>query len=85
MYSSGIEFALQTDAIYKNIVIFGLKTLLHALCKYTGIKIELYQTNIKSEGLSLELVPTQVELINACSKRLISNKKMHNHSIICTR
>ena len=40
----------------------------------------------KVKGFSIELVPAQVALTNACSKRLFSNiKKLHNHSIICTR
>ena len=33
-----------------SIVTFGLKTPLHALGEHTGIKIELDQTNVKSQG-----------------------------------
>ena len=40
----------------------------------TCMKTELYQRNVKIQGLSMEPGPTQVALINAHSKRIISNK-----------
>ena len=48
------------------------------------MKAELYQSNIKFRGLSIEPHSSKSSLINACSKRLI-HKKLHNHSSICTR
>ena len=51
---------------------------------YTGMRTDLYATNIKKSGGYLQIfVLAQVALINTCNKILIS--KMHIHSITCTR
>ena len=34
----------------RKIVTFGLKTPLHALSEHTGLKTELYETNVQSHG-----------------------------------
>ena len=40
--------------VLRPIVTFGLKTPLHVLGEHTGMKAELYQSNIKIQGLSIE-------------------------------
>ena len=44
--------------------------MLHVLGEHTGVKTELYQTNVNSQGF----IQHRLHLINACSKRLIRNK-----------
>ena len=48
--------------------------MLHVLGEHTDIIAELYQTNVKSQGLFIEPRSAQVALINACSKSLITKK-----------
>ena len=42
--------------------------MLHVLGEHTGMKNELYQTNVKKSWVYL--APAQVILINACSKSI---------------
>ena len=43
---------------------------------WNGMNAELYQSNIKIDVLSMSVISAQVTLINACNKRLISNKSI---------
>ena len=60
----------------RNIGTFELKTPLHALGEHTGMRTESHRTNIKIHGFIYDtyLVPAQVLVAVAYSKRLISNK-----------
>ena len=45
-----------------NVATFGLKQPLHALGEHTGMKTELYQTNVKIRGSPIKIASFQHKL-----------------------